>query len=144
MKKIPQTSNSEELPLVGRSGTPEFSGHRIRTSTSSGWWVIRPWRLGAVHELAGTLAVRLNSGSGLEKTARAGPGLLLSGPGLKHNNNNIIPNFPKRKESVHPQPKERLPGRHPTLSQGNFVHGQGSSQNKQREDSQGSRLSISD
>ena len=41
------------------------------------WWVILPWRLGAVHEFTGTWAARTNSGSGHEEAADAGLGLLL-------------------------------------------------------------------
>ena len=29
--------------------------------TASGWWVILPWRLGAVHEFTGTQAAKWNS-----------------------------------------------------------------------------------
>ena len=35
--------------------------------TSSGWWVILPWRLGTMHEFTGTWAPRRNAGSWHEK-----------------------------------------------------------------------------
>ena len=43
----------------------------------NGGWVVLPWRLGAVHEF--TKAARRNSGSGHEKAADAGLGLVLWG-----------------------------------------------------------------
>ena len=49
----------------GRSGpNPPFG-------TSSGWWVIIPWCLGAVYEFIGTAVDRRSTGSGCEKAADA-------------------------------------------------------------------------
>ena len=42
--------------------------------TSSSWWVILPWRLGAVHEFTGTWTGKTNSGLRHEKAADAGLG----------------------------------------------------------------------
>ena len=55
--------------------TRQVWGQPLRTGTSSGWWVILPWRLGAVHEIIGTQAARRNSGSGHE-TPRPDAGLV--------------------------------------------------------------------
>ena len=43
------------------------------------WWVILPWRVGAVHEFIGTWAAKRNSAPGREEVADAGLGLLLWG-----------------------------------------------------------------
>ena len=71
---------SEESPLVESSELSQFCGHRLQTlktrvtvedsngrsgpnplyGTSSDWWIILPWRLGAVHESPGTEAARKN------------------------------------------------------------------------------------
>ena len=78
------------------SEPPSSSGHRLQTSmtragvedctaglrkpsvwTSSGWWAILLWHHGPVHEFTGTWAARRNAGSGHEKAADAGLGLLL-------------------------------------------------------------------
>ena len=64
------------LKELGTTTTPEFFRHRLQTSmtraavedstaglgqnppygTSSGWWVILPWHLRAVHDFTGTQA----------------------------------------------------------------------------------------
>ena len=87
---------SEALPPAGSSETPSSSiidfkksvtratvedgrsGPNPSYGTCSGWWVILPWRLGAVHHFTGTQAAR-NSGPRHEKAADAGVGLLLWG-----------------------------------------------------------------
>ena len=96
---IPQcfTLNSEAIPAVGSSEPPEFLGHRLEPiddpcasggehgrsgphspyGPSSGWWVIFPWRLGAVHDFTSTQAAGRNSGSEHEEAANAGLALLL-------------------------------------------------------------------
>ena len=66
----------------GRSGSNPPYG------TSSGLWVILPWRLGAVHEFTGIQAAMRNSGSGHRKAAGAGLGLLLWGSDTPKQNRN--------------------------------------------------------
>ena len=67
---LSMTRATAEESTVGLGQTSPYE-------TSSGWWVILPWRLGTAHEFTGTQAARRDPGSGHEKAADAGLGLSL-------------------------------------------------------------------
>ena len=79
--RVLRSSTAKLDDLCDTGGQHGRSGPNLPHGTSSGWRVILPWRLGAVHEFPGTFAARRNSGPGYEKAGDAGLGVLLWGSG---------------------------------------------------------------
>ena len=65
--RVPWSSTSILDDPCDSGGVHGRSGPNPPHGASSGWLLILPWRLGAVHEFIGTQAATRNSGSGHEK-----------------------------------------------------------------------------